>query len=545
VLEIPVTPSGISFDFLRSRKGVVKMIDMEQEVKMSWNVANKDWYESKGYTYTKFRDTFKVKVNDLPTNSKVKVEVTCDFCGETVMKSYVNYNKSIEKHSNGIVGDSCSNCRGAKISSATKLPFEVVKAEFEKYGLELQDSIYTTADSPMPCICNKHRDKGIQYVAYGELKGRKYPCVFCHREARNINEDVLEITPEMEESLLTKHVNVRWSNQNRLHYQSLGYVFTKNGDIFTVRTIDLTNGSPIVVNCKCAKCGSVTSIEYRKFIKNVKHGGFYKCSNCYKYTQEEIEKLFDDAGYKVLSEFKGTDKSIWYKCPEHGKQRIIVSNFISGNRCKKCSDESKLVSYDIVKKAFEDRGYTLLSEKYKGNKQLLKYTCWCDPTVVHKIKYNDIQQGHGCPTCKARDTSERQKGEGSHFWNGGISDLSGYLRNCIGGWKYDSMKACGFKCVLTGEKFDAVHHLTSFSYIMHEMLEEINMDIRERVSMYTEEELEIMSNRIVTKHNDYGLGICLCDRLHKLFHKLYGKVTVTPEDFQEFKQRYEAGEFDE
>lgn len=347
--------------------------------------------------------------------------------------------------------------------------------------------------------------------------------------------------------LLTKEVTLKWHKNHRDYYESKGYIFTKIRDEFIVKTEDLHDVCTVRVNCKCDKCGRETNLEYRKYIENIKRNGHYQCTECGndRHSHEEIEQMFRDAGYELISRYKNIFTKVEYICPIHGKQTVIPSNFLSGRRCKKCAADKLRVPYEDVKRAFEEREYTLVSKEYKGNKQLLKYICWCDPTVIHKIKYNDLQQGHGCPACKARDTSERQKGEGSHFWNGGVSNLSGFLRNTIGGWKYDSMKACGFKCVLTGEKFDAVHHLTSFSYIMHEMLEELNMDIREQVSMYTEEELEIMSNRIVAKHNDYGLGICLCDRLHKLFHKLYGKVTVTPEYFEEFKQRYEAGEFDE
>lgn len=45
---------------------------------MKWNTNNKTWYESKGYVFTKYKDEFKVKVEDLPFGSGAIIEVKCD-----------------------------------------------------------------------------------------------------------------------------------------------------------------------------------------------------------------------------------------------------------------------------------------------------------------------------------------------------------------------------------------------------------------------------------------------------------------------------------
>jgi hypothetical protein len=517
------------------------MIDLEQEIQIKWNVSNRGWYIAKGFTYTKCTDIFTVKAKDLPRMAKAKIKVICDFCNCTVIKVFANYNKAIEKHSGHLAGDCCSACRGIKVSVANKTSFSKVKKAFDNLGLVLQTDKYTHSSEPMPCICNNHKDRGVQYIAYGELYGRKHGCVFCFKESRNVKEF---IRVETDKYLITKHTKVRWSNLNKEHYENLGYSFTKNGNYFIIKTSDLTIGSPVIVECKCSKCDSINTIEYRKLVLNVQRNGHYKCGGCLKYTQEEIETMFADVGYEVISEYKGVDTPIRYKCHKHGKQKVFLGNFLSGNRCRKCSDEARMVEYELVEKAFVDMGYELLTKEYGGNKQLLQYRCEKHPDEISEIKYNDIQQGHGCPYCKNDATSERQSGSGSWNWKGGISSLNQYLRSCLNGWKLDSMKACNFKCVITGGKFDAVHHLTSFAHITQEMLVELNMDVREQVSMYTDDELEMMSNRLVAKHYEYGLGICLCSDMHKLFHKLYGKETVRPWHFDEFKVRLEAGEFD-
>lgn len=39
---------------------------ISKTVMVRWHSINKKWYESKGYIYTKYKDEFEVKVEDLP-----------------------------------------------------------------------------------------------------------------------------------------------------------------------------------------------------------------------------------------------------------------------------------------------------------------------------------------------------------------------------------------------------------------------------------------------------------------------------------------------
>jgi len=102
---------------------------------------------------------------------------------------------------------------------------------------------------------------------------------------------------------------------------------------------------------------------------------------------------------------------------------------------------------------------------------------------------------------------------------------------------------CNYKCVITGKKFNAIHHLYSFNKILKETLEELVLPIHKEINDYTSKEMNLIKDIIIKKHNEYPLGVCLCKEIHNLYHKIYGKVDNTPEQFEEFKIRYNNGEF--
>ena len=48
-----------------------------------------------------------------------------------------------------------------------------------------EDDMYKNEDTKLPFICNKHKERGIQYACYNSVKISKLPCVYC-REKENI-----------------------------------------------------------------------------------------------------------------------------------------------------------------------------------------------------------------------------------------------------------------------------------------------------------------------------------------------------------------------
>ena len=59
--------------------------------------------------------------------------------------------------------------------------------------------------------------------------------------------------------LITKKVKVRWHVNNRKHYEKIGYVFTKYGDVFYADILDLPKCSKIIIKYECDNCHNAVS----------------------------------------------------------------------------------------------------------------------------------------------------------------------------------------------------------------------------------------------------------------------------------------------
>ena len=71
------------------------------------------------------------------------------------------------------------------------------------------------------------------------------------------------------------------------------------------------------------------------------------------------------------------------------------------------------------------------------------------------------------------------------------------------------------------------------------------MDIRDSINMYSQEELSLLITKCLELHYEKGLGIPIQKKLHSLLHREIGKLVIDNGEFDNFKQRYLAGEFDE
>lgn len=119
----------------------------------------------------------------------------------------------------------------------------------------------------------------------------------------------------------------------------------------------------------------------------------------------------------------------------------------------------------------------------------------------------------------------------------GYNDLGSFLRNHNYAWKKASMRKCGYACVVTGGRFDAIHHLYGMNMIVDAVFDRIGELSTTDVNKITEKEKELLLNVFYEEQSKYPLGVCLSAEVHKAFHDKYGYGNNTPEQFEEFLSR--------
>jgi hypothetical protein len=130
----------------------------------------------------------------------------------------------------------------------------------------------------------------------------------------------------------------------------------------------------------------------------------------------------------------------------------------------------------------------------------------------------------------------RQDREKTHYEN-----LTKFLRGQISQWKKESVKKCGYKCVLTGSKDFAIHHVVSFNVIVKNFISEHNIILKDNFEDYTTSELNEISNIFLKHHSSYPLGICIEKKLHMKFHQMYGDIN-NEEQWNIFVNKFNKGE---
>lgn len=126
--------------------------------------------------------------------------------------------------------------------------------------------------------------------------------------------------------------------------------------------------------------------------------------------------------------------------------------------------------------------------------------------------------------------------------------LDKFFRGHIQQWKNDSMEACEYKCIFTGSKNFAIHHIYGFNTILkevYEILDNENLLKSTKIEDYTKEELDYFLSIFNDIHSKYPLGMCVRKDIHDLFHNIYGSGGNTIEQWNEFCEEMNNGLYTE
>lgn len=197
---------------------------LTKTVIVKWNISNKKWYEEKGYTFTKMKDEFKVKVEDLSKGSHVYVEVECDCedCNNPNLspikwKCYLRNLKEANKYY-------CKNCNmklfGFKQMKETKLKNS---KSFEEWCIEnnRQDVLNRWDYDLNNCLpseigygsakncwlkCDKYKEHESEFVNIGNFTSGHNGTVNC-KKCNSLGQYIID-------NYGKEFLNKIWSNKN-------------------------------------------------------------------------------------------------------------------------------------------------------------------------------------------------------------------------------------------------------------------------------------------------------------------------------------------
>lgn len=177
--------------------------------------------------------------------------------------------------------------------------------------------------------------------------------------------------------LENEYIKVKWANKTRRYYENKGYVFTKYGEEFDCKVMDIPSYSRNKVPCICDCCKKL----FYKSREKVKHNYDFCSPSCHATFQhsltyndrkksafDRLKNFCNEKNYTLLTqenEYKNIFTPVKYKCPIHGLQISTVDRMISGHGCIGCQ-------YDIIRHTYEELEENVNS--YNNNKLLNVYT---------------------------------------------------------------------------------------------------------------------------------------------------------------------------
>lgn len=160
------------------------MLVDNQLIDKKWSNRTRQWYEDKGYIFTKTSDIFIVKAEDLSPGATDKVDVRCDYCGKVVPVKWRDYYRRYVEGGDLIYA--CENCRQQKTSDVYKSQRlseqynrAVLFCNSNNYDVITKLSDIQDHKSYIKYICPKH---GIQETKMFVLN-QGHKCIYCGYDA--------------------------------------------------------------------------------------------------------------------------------------------------------------------------------------------------------------------------------------------------------------------------------------------------------------------------------------------------------------------------
>jgi len=119
-----------------------------------------------------------------------------------------------------------------------------------------------------------------------------------------------------------------------------------------------------------------------------------------KLTFEFLQKEFNNRGFVLLEqEYKNNKQKLEYVCPDGHVGSISWNSFSKGHGCSICFGNDK-PTIDEVRVTFEAAGFKLLSTKYINSSSPLFFEC--PNGHKHNIAWSSFKHGQRCGVCAGK-----------------------------------------------------------------------------------------------------------------------------------------------
>jgi hypothetical protein len=362
---------------------------------------------------------------------------------------------------------------------------------------------------------------------------KKDACIKCAHLKRN--ESV-----EIHEQLNIPFEKRQKSNSNqRLSLEFIQQVF-KNKNCTLITDFYKNNKQDLEYICNIHTDKGVQHTTYHCFQKTI---GCTYCANKQRAEKrrkdfEIVKEDYKKMGFTLLTDnYKNNLTKMPCVCNNHKEivQHIPYSQIQQGHGCIICWNERQgdlyRFDYAYIKEEYLKRNIILLEDTYVNNGVKNKCICKNHPDKIQYISYSTLVVNDGCKYCNY----EKRNGIPYQPWFARTKNLSSYLRHFINEWQIKTMEKDNYKCVITGKKFEVIHHLYPFNKIVKETIECLGLPVYKDLLKYTENEMKTIENKCLELHFKHGLGVCLTKEMHDKFHSLYGKTNCNLEQFEQFK----------
>lgn len=303
---------------------------------------------------------------------------------------------------------------------------------------------------------------------------------------------------------------------------------------------------------RCNQCGK----EFERSFSNLKRNEKFSCARCSQnrfLKIEDVQKYLDENDIMhdctlLSTTYKNYNTPLLFKCNICGNnftRKFCEVKQVKTYRCYDCAKKLQggynkkdiQMVQNFIDKYDIDNDCELLSTDYIDQETPLLFKCnCCGKEFERTFATMRAKKAFKCFRCAHHLPSESQ--------TDAYQAMKNYFRGKLYLWKKEILST-NLSCDITGVSYDLdVHHLNNFITILQQASENtgIPLDIQPQDLKNYGYSLEILEKEFMRLHQKIGMAVVLNRDIHILFHKIYGYKNNTPEQYNEFKEKYKKGE---